>query len=70
MLRNGTNLSYDIPDDIKDKQQQEIRDLNSVSGYELISFLHENEVGKDANFKGPFGGRKIGELLINSRTWF
>ena len=61
MLRNGASLSYDIPDDIKVKQEQEIRNIDSVSGSNLISFLHENEVGKDTSFKGPFGGRKIGE---------
>ena len=60
MLRNASNLSYDIPANIKDEQQREISRLDEAAGTDLVGYLHENEVGRDQSFRGPFGGRKIG----------
>ena len=60
MLRNASNLSYDIPANIKDEQIREINKLENKSGSDLVGYLHENEIGKDQSFRGPFGGRKIG----------
>ena len=64
MLRNTSNLSYDIPTDIKDQQIKEINRLDEAAGSDLVGYLHENEVGKDQSFRGPFGGRKIGVQFV------
>ena len=64
MLRNTSNLSYDIPTDIKDQQIKEINRLDQAAGSDLVGYLHENEVGKDQSFRGPFGGRKIGVQFV------
>ena len=64
MLRNTSNLSYDIPTDIKDQQIKEINRLDEAAGSDLVGYLHENEVGKDQSFRGPFGGRKIGVKVM------
>ena len=61
MLRNAADLSYDIPTNIRTEQQSEINRLKSEEGgSSIVSYLRENEVGKEQSFRGPFGGRKIG----------
>ena len=63
MLRNASELFYDIPAKIKDDQKHAISHLESDNVNELIKYLHENEVGKDQSFLGPFGWRKIGKYI-------
>ena len=65
MLRNATDLSYDIPSNIKAEQLSEINKLKSEDGgSSLINYLRENEVGKKQSFRGPFGGRRIGFYFV------
>ena len=63
MIRNTTNKCYDIPDDIKRGQGEEILNTKCSSANDLIEFLHEDEIGKDQTFLSAFGWRKIGELI-------
>ena len=64
MLRNASELSYAIPEKIKDDQRHAITNLGSDNVGELVGYLHENEIGKDQSFLGPFGGRKVGKLEV------
>ena len=66
MIRNNEDYSYDIPNEIKSNQRIALDEAKKVNSSKdgLISFLHENQIGINQAFLGPFGGRKIGNITI------